>query len=276
MKTNHLVFGSTVWSVSNYLRRFIAAIAGIAVVVGSWSGIVLLAQIPPYILPNPKSVVEAIVNDWSVLGPALWVTTQTTLFGLFLAVVGGVCVAVLTAQSRLLEMLIAPITVILQVTPIVAVAPLILIYAPNPQIAQLQCAFLVTFFPIMVNTLQGLKSVDRDLADTVSVYTASKWKMLVLLQVPSALPSFFAGLKIGGGLALVGAVVAEFTVGTAGENAGLAFRLLEAQQKLKTPRLFAAVMLLALLGASIFLLISVLDRIVLRHWYASRASKAVR
>lgn len=245
-------------------------------VVGSWSGIVLLAQIPPYILPNPKSVVEAIVNDWSVLGPALWVTTQTTLFGLFLAVVGGVCVAVLTAQSRLLEMLIAPITVILQVTPIVAVAPLILIYAPNPQIAQLQCAFLVTFFPIMVNTLQGLKSVDRDLADTVSVYTASKWKMLVLLQVPSALPSFFAGLKIGGGLALVGAVVAEFTVGTAGENAGLAFRLLEAQQKLKTPRLFAAVMLLALLGASIFLLISVLDRIVLRHWYASRASKAVR
>ncbi|KQQ61268.1 hypothetical protein ASF69_02350 [Rhizobium sp. Leaf311] len=210
------------------------------------------------------------------MGPALWVTTQTTLFGLFLAVVGGVCVAVLTAQSRLLEMLIAPITVILQVTPIVAVAPLILIYAPNPQIAQLQCAFLVTFFPIMVNTLQGLKSVDRDLADTVSVYTASKWKMLVLLQVPSALPSFFAGLKIGGGLALVGAVVAEFTVGTAGENAGLAFRLLEAQQKLKTPRLFAAVMLLALLGASIFLLISVLDRIVLRHWYASRASKAVR
>jgi len=274
--TNRLVFGSTVWSVSDYLRRFVAAIAGIAVVVALWSGFVLLAQIPPYILPNPKSVVETIVSDWSVLGPALWVTAQTTLFGLFLAVFGGVCVAVLTAQSRLVEMLIAPIMVFLQVTPIVAVAPLILIYAPNPQIAQLQCAFLVTFFPIMVNTLQGLKNVDRDLVDTVSIYTASKWNMLLFLQVPSALPSFFAGLKIGGGLALVGAVVAEFTVGTAGASAGLAFRLLEAQQRLNTPRLFAAVTLLALLGTSIFFLISVLDRCVLRHWYASKASKETR
>ncbi|WP_309771559.1 ABC transporter permease [Agrobacterium larrymoorei] len=276
MTTKRLVFCSTYESLCNYLRRFVAAVAGIALVVGLWSGFVLLAQIPPYILPSPTSVVATIVNDWPVLGPALWVTAQTTLCGLFLAVIGGVCVAVLTAQSRLVEMLIAPIMVFLQVTPIVAIAPLILIYAPNPQIAQLQCAFLVTFFPIMVNTLQGLKSGDRDLADTVRIYTASRWSMLVFLQVPSALPSFFAGLKIGGGLALVGAVVAEFTVGTAGENAGLAFRLLEAQQKLKTPRLFAAVMLLALLGASIFLLISVLDRFVLRHWYASKASNAVR
>ncbi|WP_284759239.1 ABC transporter permease [Agrobacterium sp. fls2-241-TYG-188a] len=275
MTINRLVFGSTVWSVSNYLRRFVAAIAGIAVVVGLWSGFVLLAQIPPYILPSPKSVVETIVNDWSVLGPALWVTAQTTLFGLFLAVVGGACIAVVIAQSRLIEMLIAPFMVFMQVTPIVAVAPLILIYAPNPQIAQLQCVFLVAFFPIVVNTLQGFKSTNRDLADTVRVYTASRWTMLVLLQVPSALPTFFAGLKVGGGLALVGAVVAEFTVGTAGTNAGLAFRLLEAQSNLNTPRLFAAVMLLALLGASIFFFISVFDRFVLRHWYASKASNAV-
>lgn len=273
---NCLVFGSKVWSVSNYLLRFVAAIAGIAVMVGSWSGFVLLAQIPPYILPNPKSVVATIVNDWSVLGPALWVTAQTTLFGLCLALVGGACIAIVIAQSRLIEMLIAPLMVFLQVTPIVAVAPLIIIYAPNPQIAQLQCAFLVAFFPIMVNTLQGLKSTDRDLADTVRVYTASRWTMLVLLQVPSALPTFFAGVKVGGGLALVGAVVAEFTVGTAGANAGLAFRLLEAQSNLNTPRLFAAVILLALLGASIFLFISILDRLLLRHWYASRASNAVR
>lgn len=168
-------------------------------------------------------------------------------------------------------MAIAPVAVFLQVTPIVAIAPLILIYAPNQRVAQLECAFLVTFFPIMVSTLQGLKSVDRDLADTVRIYTASRWKMLVLLQIPSALPSFFAGLKIGGALALVGAVVAEFAAGSAGANSGLAFRLLEAQFRLNTPRLFAALVLLALLGAAIFVGISALDRVVLRHWYASKA-----
>lgn len=176
------------------------------------------------------------------------------------------------AQSRWIEMLIAPVTVFLQVTPIVAIAPLVLIYAPNQHVAQLGCAFLVTFFPIMMNTLQGLKSADRDLADTVRIYTASRWKMLLFLQIPSALPSFFAGLKIGGGLALVGAVVAEFAAGSAGANSGLAFRLLEAQFRLNTPRLFAALTLLALLGATIFLLLSAIDRVVLRHWYAGKAA----
>ncbi|WP_312361260.1 ABC transporter permease subunit [Agrobacterium sp.] len=255
-----------------WLLHFAAHAAGVCFVITCWAAFVEIAEVPSYILPGPKSVVMALVNDWSVLGPALWVTTQTTLLALILAVVGGVCVAVVIAQSRWIEMLVAPVTVFLQVTPIVAVAPLILIYAPNQQVAQLECAFLVTFFPVMVNTLQGMKSADRDLADTIRIYTSSKWKMLVLLQIPSALPSFFAGLKIAGGLALVGAVVAEFAAGSAGINSGLAFRLLEAQFRLNTPRLFAALLLLALLGATIFILISALDRVVLRHWYASKAA----
>jgi len=240
--------------------------------IACWSAFVELAKVPSYILPAPKSVIAALINDWSVLAPALWVTTQTTLLALLLAVVGGGCAAIVIAQSRLIEMLVEPITVFLQVTPIVAIAPLILIYAPNQQVAQLECAFLVTFFPVMVNTLQGIRGTDRDLADTVRIYTASRWKMLVLLQIPSALPSFFAGLKIAGGLALVGAVVAEFAAGSAGANSGLAFRLLEAQFRLNTPRLFAALLLLALLGATIFIIISALDRVVLRHWYASKAA----
>lgn len=271
MTAGYFAFGSSMAAVRELLYRFAVPAAGVFVVIGCWAALVEVTQVPSYILPNPKSVVVALTNDWSVLGPALWVTTQTTLLGLLLAVVGGVCAAVILAQSRLIEMLITPVTVFLQVTPIVAISPLILIYAPNQRIAQLECAFLVTFFPIMVNTLHGLKSADRDLVDTVRIYTASRWKMLMLLQIPSALPSFFAGLKIGGGLALVGAVVAEFAAGSAGANSGLAFRLLEAQFRLNTPRLFAALALLALLGASIFLGISVLDRVVLRHWYASRA-----
>ncbi|MCA1869490.1 ABC transporter permease [Agrobacterium genomosp. 3] len=255
-----------------FARHAGVAFAGLCVMIASWATYVELSQVPRYILPGPSAVAAALVNDWAVLGPALWVTTQTSVWALLLAVIGGGGAAVILAQSRWIEMLIAPVTVFLQVTPIVAIAPLILIYVPDQQVAQLGCAFLVTFFPIMVNTLQGLKSADRDLADTVLIYTASKWKMLVLLQIPSALPSFFAGLKIGGGLALVGAVVAEFAAGTAGANSGLAFRLLEAQYRLNTPRLFAALALLALLGATIFLLLSAIDRVVLRHWYASKSA----
>lgn len=272
MTIDYFVSGSLMVAVKEWLFRGAVPATSLVAMIACWSAFVELAKVPSYILPAPKSVIAALINDWSVLAPALWVTTQTTLLALLLAVVGGGCAAIVIAQSRLIEMLVEPITVFLQVTPIVAIAPLILIYAPNQQVAQLECAFLVTFFPVMVNTLQGIRGTDRDLADTVRIYTASRWKMLVLLQIPSALPSFFAGLKIAGGLALVGAVVAEFAAGSAGANSGLAFRLLEAQFRLNTPRLFAALLLLALLGATIFIIISALDRVVLRHWYASKAA----
>ncbi len=245
---------------------------GAVFVIIAWELIVCYGKVPTYILPAPAVVASALISNWGDLASALLNTARTAIFALTLSVVGGVAVAVILAQSRLIELFIAPITVFIQVMPIVAVAPLILIYAPDQSSAQLACAFVVTFFPIMMNTLQGLKDVDRDRADTVRLYTNSRWKMLVLLQMPSAMPGFFAGLKIGGGLALVGAVVAEFAAGSAGANAGLAFRLLEAQNKLNTPRLFAALVLLALLGAAIFLTISAIDRIALRHWYAARAA----
>lgn len=272
MSSGIFLFFSLKAVAGEWLYRFAIGATGICIVIVGWCVLTEVAQVPSYLLPKPKAVIAALINDWSVLGPALWVTTQTTLLALLLAVVGGGCAAVILVQSRWIEMVIAPVTVFLQVTPIVAIAPLILVYTSDQQIAQLCCAFLVTFFPVMVNTLQGLKSADRDLADTVRIYTASRWKMLLLLQVPSALPSFFAGLKIGGGLALVGAVVAEFAAGSAGTNSGLAFRLLEAQYRMNAPRLFAALTLLALLGATIFLLVSAIDRIVLRHWYASKST----
>lgn len=253
------------------IYRLAMPAAGAIFMIAAWDIFVRVAEVPTYILPTPAVVGSALISNWGDLGSALLNTAKTVIFALALSVVGGVAVAVILAQSRLIELFVAPITVFIHVTPIVAVAPLILIYAPDPNSAQLACAFIVTFFPIMMNTLQGLKDVDRDRADTVRLYTNSRWKMLVLLQMPSAMPSFFAGLKIGGGLALVGAVVAEFVAGSAGAHAGLAFRLIEAQNRLNTPRLFAALALLALLGAAIFLTIWAVDRIVLRHWYAARA-----
>lgn len=252
-----------------WMLRTTVPIAGACMLIACWAAYVTLSGVPPYILPGPDAVAMSLVNDWSLLGPALWVTAQTTLTALLLAVVGGVCAAVILSQSRWLETLLSPVMVTLQVTPIVAIAPLILIYAPTPWIAQLICAFLVTFFPIMLNTLQGLKSADRHHADLLKTYSASRWQTLLTLKLPSALPSFFAGLKIGGGLALVAAVVGEFAAGQAGNNAGLAFRLLEAQYRLNMPRLFACLVLLALLGAAIFRLTSMLSKLVLHRWHES-------
>ena len=250
MTARYAKLGLSKISARERILRVTAPIVGAFVVIACWAVYVELSEVPPYILPRPDTVAMAIVNDWPILGPALWVTAQTTLVALLLAVAGGACAAVILEQSRGIETLLSPVMVTLQVTPIVAIAPLILIYAPTPWIAQLICAFLVTFFPIMLNTLQGLKSADRNHADLLKTYGASRWQALVYLKLPSA-------------------VVGEFAAGQAGNNAGLAFRLLEAQYRLNMPRLFACLVLLAILGAAIFRLMSTLSKVALRHWHES-------
>lgn len=256
-------------SLRGLASRVAIPLLGVCAMVALWAAYVWQAEVPPYILPGPDKVVSTLISDWPKLGPALWVTTKTTLLALLCAVVGGGSIALFLAQARWIEALFYPVTVTLQVTPIVAIAPLILIYVPTPETAQLICAFVVAFFPIMLNTLQGLKSAERHHADLLRTYGASRWQTIRYLSAPTALPHFFAGLKIGGGLALVGAIVGEFSVGQAGNNAGLAFRLLEAQSRLNTPRVFAALVLLAGLGAVIFAVISRLSELALRHWHES-------
>ncbi|WP_407943700.1 ABC transporter permease [Martelella alba] len=234
-----------------------------------WQMIVIIYQTPPYILPGPTLVAEAFVRDWGILAPALWVTTKITFISLFLALVGGVGLAVIMVQSRWLELALYPITVILQVTPIVAIAPLILIYTPTTQVALLICAFLVAFFPILSNMAQGLKSVDHNLINMFELYGASRWQTLIHLKLPASLPYFMTGLRIGGGLALIAAVVAEFAAGSAGAGSGLAFRLLEAQFRLNIPRLFAALIMLGMLGVAIFALTSFIAWLSLHRWHES-------
>ncbi|WP_176082591.1 ABC transporter permease [Martelella sp. HB161492] len=234
-----------------------------------WQMIVIIYKTPPYILPGPTLVAEAFVRDWGILAPALWVTTKITFISLFLALVGGVGLAVIMVQSRWLELALYPITVILQVTPIVAIAPLILIYTPTTQVALLICAFLVAFFPILSNMAQGLKSVDHNLINMFELYGASRWQTLIHLKLPASLPYFMTGLRIGGGLALIAAVVAEFAAGSAGAGSGLAFRLLEAQFRLNIPRLFAALIMLGMLGVAIFALTSFIAWLSLHRWHES-------
>ncbi|NSZ17666.1 ABC transporter permease [Agrobacterium vitis] len=251
------------------ILRVVIPFAVVAALVLVWHIGVTVSEVPQYILPGPLAVAKALYTDWGILGPALWVTTKITLMSLALALIGGVGIAVFLVQSKWIETAFYPIAVILQVTPVVAISPLILIYAPSTQVALLICAFLVAFFPILSNMVQGLKSVDHNLLNLFDLYGASRLQTLLYLKLPASLPYFMTGLKIGGGLALIAAVVAEFAAGSAGAGSGLAFRLLESQFRLNIPRLFAALFLLSCLGVVIFAITSFISWLALHRWHES-------
>jgi NitT/TauT family transport system permease protein len=234
-----------------------------------WQGYVTVNHVPHYILPSPLAVAQSLHDDWPILFGALLNTLEITFSALALALIGGVALALLMAQSRLIELAVYPYAVILQVTPVVAIAPLIIIYAPTTYAALLICAFLVAFFPILSNTVQGLKSTDHNLLNLFELYGAGRLQTLLFLKIPSALPYFLTGLKISGGLSLIAAVVAEFVAGSAGAESGLAFRLLESKFRLNIPRLYAALVLLSLSGVLIFLATSLTSHLLLRKWHES-------
>lgn len=234
-----------------------------------WDRVIVWNDIPHYLLPGPGKVLETLVKDWPMLFEAFLVTLQITLLALAVAVIGGVGLAVLFNQSRFAEMSFYPYAVILQVTPVVAIAPLIFIYVDNRTVGLLLCAWIVAFFPILSNTTLGLNSTDHNLRDLFRIYGATRWQRLRYLQLPSALPYFLGGLRIAGGLSLIGAIVAEYVAGTGGIGSGLAFRILEAGYRLNIPRMFAALLLIAVTGVAIFAGLSFLSHMLLRKWHES-------
>jgi NitT/TauT family transport system permease protein len=238
-----------------------------------WEALVRWAEIPVYVLPGPILIAETLVADWGTLWPSLLVTLKITFWALAVATVGGVALALLFASSRWVERALFPYAVILQVTPLVAIAPLILIYVPDVTAALLICAWIVAFFPILSNTALGLNSADRGLVELFRLYGAGPWQTLLLLRLPAALPYFLGGLRIAGGLALIGAVVAEFTAGTGGTASGLAYRILEAGYRLNIPRMFAALVLVSGAGIVIFAGLGLLSHLLLRRWHDSALAR---
>ncbi|MTW15973.1 ABC transporter permease subunit [Rhodoplanes serenus] len=224
--------------------------------------------VPPYVLPPPSTVAATLWSDRVLLLDSLVATLTTTAQGFGLAVVGGAGLAILFSQSRLLEGALYPYAVILQVTPVVAVAPLLLIWLPQP-LAVLACAWIVAFFPMLANTTLGLRSVDHNLLDLFALYGASRWQRLLRLQLPAALPTMLAGARIAGGLSLIGAVVAEIAAGSAGAGAGLAYRIAESGYRLNVPRMFAALLLLSLAGIAVHAALSLVSWLILRRWHES-------
>jgi NitT/TauT family transport system permease protein len=238
-------------------------------VLGSWEAIVRIQDVPAYLLPSPLLIAQTLIRDFSLLLPSLLVTLKTTILAFLMAGAGGLLLGLLFTLSRWIERTLFPYAVILQVTPVVAIAPLIIIWSKNTQIALLICAWIVAFFPIVSNTAVGLNSTDRNLIDLYRLYGASKLQTLLLLKLPSALPYYLAGLRISGGLALIGAVVAEFVAGTGGTQSGLAYRILESGYRIEIPRMFAALFLISLSGILIFVCLSLFSRLLLRNWHDS-------
>jgi NitT/TauT family transport system permease protein len=244
-----------------------------AMLLGTWQAWVTLAEVPAYLVPSPWLIAQTLVRDWPQLSAALWVTVQITLMSLACAVLLGTLIAFALVQNRWVEAALLPYAVLLQVTPIVAIAPLIIIWVKDPKTALVVCATLVALFPIISNTTVGLRSVNPGLLAYFKLQQASRWQTLVRLRLPSALPYFFAGLRVSGGLALIGAVVAEFVAGTGGTGVGLAYEILQSGYQLNIPRLFAALVLIALTGMVVFVLLSWLTRWALRGWHDSETAR---
>lgn len=252
--------------------RVLLPILVLAVGLVAWELVVRLNDIPPYVLPGPGLILRTLAADWGVLLESLLVTLVTTLEGFVCAAVGGIALALLFNQSRLLEYSLFPYAVVLQVTPVIAIAPLLLIYLPQ-QTAVVACAFIVAFFPVLSNTALGLNSVDRNLAGLFQLYHASPMQTLRYLKLPAALPHILGGLRIAGGLSLIGAVVAEIAAGSAGAGSGLAYRIAESGYRLNIPRMFAALLLLSAAGIVIYGLLALVSHLVLRRWHESALGK---
>ena len=252
--------------------RLLLPLAIAAVTLLAWDLVVRVNGLPPYVLPGPGLVLATLVRDWAILWQSLVVTLITTFEGFAAAAAVGLVLAAAFSQSKWLEYCFFPYAVILQVTPVIAIAPLLLIYLPQ-QLAVVMCAGIVAFFPILANATLGLNSADRNLVGLFTLYRATRWQTLRYLRWPAALPAIMGGLRIAGGLSLIGAVVAEIAAGAAGSGSGLAYRIAESGYRLNIPRMFAALLLLSLAGIVIYMALALASHLVLRRWHESALGK---
>lgn len=254
--------------------RIFSPLLVVALMLGLWEALVYVWQVPAFVLPPPTAIGHALMNDLASLLFSAWMTLRISITAFALAVVGGVALAVLFSQSRAVEMALFPLAVILQVTPIVAIAPLIVIWVgiDNPNRALLLMAWIAAFFPILSNMTLGLRAADHGLLDLYRLYGATRWQILTQVRLPSALPYLLSGMKISGGLALIGTVVAEFVAGS-GASMGLAWRIMESGNRLQIAKMFAALLLLSLMGIAIFFCLSALESLLLRRWHESRIER---
>lgn len=270
----------SLWSLKLLTPDVIAPLAVGLLVLVLWEVGVRMTNTPPYLLPGPLLVLQTLIQEWGTLFPSLLITFQITVVAFIAAIFSGLLVAILFTQSKWIERSFFPYAVILQTTPIVAIAPLIILWVrqvvpgeSSTFVSLVICAWIVAFFPILSNTILGLNSADHNLINLFQLYKASHWQSLLYLRLPSALPYFLGGLRISGGLALIGAVVAEFVAGTGGTQSGVAYQILMSSFNLQIPRMFAALFMTTILGVLIFVVLTVLSDLLLRNWHESAVKR---
>lgn len=252
----------------NAVRVFAPIFFGICLLV-VWEIVFRVIDVPIYLVPKPSDIAMALYSNAQTLWQSLLMTMKITLLAFLMAIAIGVLVSFLFVQSRVIEACFMPYAILFQVTPVVAIAPLIIIWISNTTLALVVCAMLVAIFPILTNTTLGLRSVNPGLLNLFRINKASRWQILMKLRVPNALPYFFSGLRISCGLALIGAVVAEFVAGTGGTSAGLAYQILQAGFQLNLPLMFAALFLITCAGLLLYILMSMLSNAFLKKWHES-------
>jgi NitT/TauT family transport system permease protein len=258
----------------NRLRDIALPIIVAVLLLGFWEWKVAHDAIPAYVLPAPSAIARALADNFSSLLGSLWTTLTVTLLAFISAVIAALALAILFSESRAAERIFYPYAVIIQVTPVVAIAPLILLWVGYDRVtvAETLIAGIVAFFPVLSNTTLGLRSADFNLVDLMRLYGASRWQILWRVRLPTALPYLLAGMKTAGGLALIGTVVAEFVAGS-GAATGLAWRIVESGNRLEIATMFAALALLAAVGIAIFFALSVLEHLLLRRWHESALNR---
>ena len=255
------------------VRAALPPLAALVVILALWEGSTRALGIPPYLLPPPSAIARAAARDAGALALAALTTGRAALYGFGLSAVLGVLAAVALGSSRALEKALYPYTVFLQTVPIVAVAPLLVLWFGAGIRAVAISAFIVSVFPVIANTLSGLRSVEPALRDLFRLYGAGRFATLRKLELPSALPSIVTGLRIASGLAVIGAIVGEFVAGFSEGAAGLGILVLSSYRQLRTDLVFAAVGLAAVLGLALFSAVNLAGFLLLRRWHPSETNR---
>ena len=249
--------------------KYLGPIAAFVLFISLWQAIPTLLDIKPFILPKPTDVVNAAIKDWDLLWPAMQITVVEAVIGFILSAIIGIGVSILLASSRIIEMSLYPYAVILQTIPVIAIAPIVVIWFGSGFNSIIIISFLIGFFPIVSNTLMGLNSVDKNMSDLFQLYNASKWQTMWKLRIPAAMPYMMSGLKVSCTLSIIGAITGEYIAGIGGGKGGLGYAITVAAVQLKTPYLFACAIAGAIFGIVFYLLVSFISHLILKSWHES-------
>ena len=249
--------------------KYLGPVVAFVIFISLWQAIPMILEIKSFILPKPTDVVAAAIKDWHLLWPAMQITIVEAVIGFSLSAVIGIGVSILLASSRIIEISLYPYAVILQTIPVIAIAPIVVIWFGSGFNSIVIISFLIGFFPIVSNTLMGLNSVDKNMVDLFQLYNASKWQTMWKLRIPAAMPYIMSGLKISCTLSIIGAITGEYIAGIGGGKGGLGYAITVAAVQLKTPYLFACAIAGALFGILFYLIVSFISRLVLSSWHES-------